>query len=48
LIELKKRELAICDLIKSRHGVKDTGRRDECHGGLLFPPERGEHGPAFE
>jgi hypothetical protein len=25
----------------SQHS-KDTGRRDECHGGLLFPPERGE------
>ena len=27
---------------------KDTGRRDDCHGGLLFPPERGEHGLAFQ
>jgi hypothetical protein len=27
---------------------KDTGRRDDCYGGLLFPPERGEHGLRFE
>jgi hypothetical protein len=27
---------------------KDTSRRDDSHGGLLFPPERDEHGPAFE
>ena len=26
---------------------KYTGRRDDRHGGLLFPPERGEHGLAF-
>ena len=26
---------------------KDTGRRDDRHGGLLFPPERDEHGLAF-
>jgi hypothetical protein len=32
----------------SRQRVKDTGRRDDSHGGLLFPPERGEHGLAFE
>ena len=25
-----------------------TGRRNDCHGGLLFPPERGEDGPHFE
>ena len=30
-----------------RHS-EDTGRRDDCHGGLLFPPERGEHGLHFE
>ena len=23
---------------------KNTGRRDECRDGLLFPPERGEYG----
>ena len=28
--------------------VKHTGRRDDCHGGLLFPPERDEHGLAFQ
>ena len=27
---------------------KGTGRRDDRHGGLLFPPERGEHGLPFE
>ena len=27
---------------------KNTGRRDDCHDSLLFPPERGEHGVPFE
>jgi hypothetical protein len=27
---------------------EDTGRRDDCHGDLLFPPERGEHGSRCE
>jgi hypothetical protein len=29
-------------------GLKNADRRDDCHGGLLFPPERGEHGLPFE
>ena len=28
----------------SRPPPKNTGRRDECRDGLLFPPERGEYG----
>jgi hypothetical protein len=28
--------------------LKDTGRRDDSHDDLLFPPERGEHGSRCE
>jgi hypothetical protein len=27
---------------------KDAARRDDCHGALLLPPERGEHGLRLE
>jgi hypothetical protein len=33
---------------KSQPRAKNTGRHDDCHGGLLFPPERGELGLHFE
>jgi len=27
-------------IFEPRHRIKDTGRRNDCHDGLLFPPER--------
>jgi hypothetical protein len=35
-------------ILQTRQRLKDADRRDDCHGGLLFPPERGEHGLPFE
>ena len=32
----------------SHQRVKIQAAATKCHGGLLFPPERGEHEPAFE
>ena len=55
MVGLLKELLCFYRKLKFRRGepnlrpstCKNTGRRDDCHGGLLFPPERGEHGPPF-
>jgi hypothetical protein len=39
--------VATINVLPTQHS-EDTGRRDDCHGGLLFPPERGEHGLALQ
>ena len=36
------------EVLQESTACKNTDRRDDCRGGLLFPPERGEDGVLFQ